>query len=80
MTELFSRLSARGLIDSAGNIILEQYPDGGYQGVDAEWFKNEFGNAIDGLDQSKWHSALVATDNGRGYARFFDVWKALGVL
>ncbi len=80
MNELLELLSTHNLMDDSGNIVLERYPNGGYQAVDAESFTSIFGSAIEGVEQSEWYAALIAADQGRGYSRFFDTWKNAGIL
>jgi hypothetical protein len=73
MEELIQKLKDNNLIDNVGNIILEIYEEG-YQAVDKETFKNFFNVTDYSYEQ------LVAEDKGKGYTRFFDKWKELGVI
>lgn len=74
MDQLLSKLTAAGLTDEAGNIVLERYLKGGYQAIDVDTFVGFFGST----DYS--YNSLVAADQGKGYIRFFDLWKAQGLL
>lgn len=80
MNDLLMRLEAHGLIDPNGNIVLEQYSGGGYQGVDVELFQSVFGSVLDSVSEEERYDSLVAADAGRGYARFFIVWRDAGIL
>lgn len=86
MQELLDRLSASGLLDGRGDIILERYSDGGYQAVSAEVFASMFGAALDVPDLEDVYSALAsadydpATGAARGYARFFEAWREAGII
>jgi hypothetical protein len=74
MEQLIEKLRASNLIDDVENIILERYDNGAYQAIDVLTFQQFFGMT----DYS--YTALVAADQGKGYIRFFDEWKAQGIL
>lgn len=85
MNELFQKLQQANLIDEMGNIILERYPDGKYQAVAVNdgtpyCFEAFFGAILDDAAIIDKYTALVAADAGKGYVRFFDEWKAQGVI
>jgi hypothetical protein len=74
MEALLNKLKANNLIDDMGNIILEKYENGSYQSVDIETFNSFFGGT------TCTYTSLKAADQGKGYTRFFDQWKAKGIL
>jgi hypothetical protein len=74
MEQLIEKLQASNLIDDVGNIILERYENDTYQAIDVPTFQQFFGKT------DYTYTALVATDQGKGYSRFFEVWKAQGIL
>lgn len=76
MTDLIIKLQQHNLIDELGNIILERY-DNGYQAVDQETFALFFGDILN--NNSDKYKALTQ-NNDKGYKRFFDKWKELGIL
>lgn len=58
-------------------IVLEYHPDGTpMQVVPVDTMMNHFGHVPDVAT----HAKLKAEDNGKGYSRFFDQWKAEGLL
>ncbi|MDA8212147.1 MAG: hypothetical protein M0021_09760 [Clostridia bacterium] len=85
MNELLQKLNQAGLVDEMGNIILERYPDDRYQAVAMNdgtpyCFEAFFGAIMNDAAIVDKYAALVAADAGKGYTRFFDEWKAKGII
>lgn len=73
MDKLIGKLKDAGLVDEMGQIILEQCED--YTiAVDVETFKQLF----EGSTGS--YTNLSNMDDGKGYKKYFDAWKAAGIL
>jgi hypothetical protein len=73
MEQLLLKLQQNNLVDEMGNIILERY-EHGVQAVDQETFRNFFGIT------DFTYATLKEADQGKGYTRFFDKWKEIGIL
>jgi len=82
MNELLAALIQNSLIEER-RIVLDRAPDGfPLQIVEISDFEAMFGSALNNEDR---YSALVAEDdNGdgttKGYKRFFDAWRAAGII
>ncbi|MEN6521271.1 MAG: hypothetical protein ABFD46_09005 [Armatimonadota bacterium] len=80
MNNLIDALTNAGLVEG-GMIVLERYEDGTIkQTVDIQTFSGFFAAAIDSAAPGSEYDALVAADQGKGYARFFDQWHAAGII
>ena len=91
MEQLYSKLANANLIDEAGNIILERYEDGSVQSVDKPTFEVLFGDVADnptydrlsGSHTFMWGdppAQQTYTATQMGYQKYFDEWKAAGIL
>lgn len=91
MEQLYAKLANAGLVDDMGNIILERYPDDNYQAVDKATFEMFFGDvatkptykALSGTHSFTWGepaTSVTATATELGYQKYFDEWKAQGIL
>lgn len=79
MDQLIERLRAAGLIDENDCIVLERYEDG-YQAVEVSIFRSMFDDALTGVEPGGEFAALIEADNSRGYSRFFQAWRQMGLL
>ena len=89
MDALITLLKQNKLIDDNGNIILEKYENGRYQSIDQETFNIFFGDvslnptyeALSGGHAFLWaEEQLTKTAAELGYQKYFDEWKAKGIL
>jgi hypothetical protein len=80
MNNLLDRLATAGLVDG-GMIVLERFPDGqAMTAVPVDTFRDYFGDALDSAEPGREYDALIAADQGKGYARVFDSWLAAGLI
>ncbi|MCO1599811.1 hypothetical protein [Desulfosporosinus nitroreducens] len=90
MNDLISRLETNGLIDSNGNIILDEN-----QCVEQQTFTIFFGDifndpsitdkyvALSGEISFQWgdpQQIITTTSESMGYQQFFDQWHQLGII
>ena len=91
MEQLYAKLASADLIDETGNIVLERYEDGNTQTVDKATFETFFGDvsanptytALSGSHTFMWGdppASVTATATQLGYQKYFDQWKATGIL
>lgn len=80
MENFINALTDAGLVED-GMIILERYENGSYkQTVNVETFSGFFASAIDSAEPGNLYDALITADQGKGYTRFFDEWRAARIL
>lgn len=80
MSDLLDRLATAGLVEG-GMIVLEKFLDGQSKtAVPVDTFLDYFGDALDSAEPGREYDALIAADQGKGYARVFDEWHSAGLI